>query len=159
MEKQLRKHQQMLLDAGKGMILFAVWSVVKLNMYLGLSATFLESLQQEALNYGVDKNVILGLICTIFALVLLGYLTLRLYVGLNAMAEGKGREKGEGYLVLDAVLLGMSLVDLRNIYLTKQEMTVNLLVGFCMEIASIYILVELLVRGICVKHLKKKMKE
>ena len=41
MDKKLRKRETLLADAGMGTILFAVWAVVKVNLYMGSMGFFL----------------------------------------------------------------------------------------------------------------------
>ena len=164
MEKQLRKQQNRLADAGWGTILFGIWSVIKVNMYLGLSSSFVSELHREAENLGEIKDVVLGFFWFVFAMILVFYLVVRSYIGMAAMAEGKGKKKGYGYLIVTAGLVVMTLMDIWNIYIedylaNRQDITMNLITGFCLELASLYVLLEVLVAGLRVKQLKKKRKE
>ena len=163
MERKLRKRQNRLVDAGIGVILFAIWNVVKVNLYLGLSTFLIEEFHKAAAEYGISEKHMIIITIAIITAVLICQLTIRLYVGLSAIAEGTGKPKNYRYLVLVVVLL---IMEIQTIYqgfdldrvLAGEGMPENLITGLCMEAASMYVLLELLISGICVKKLRKKMK-
>ena len=163
MEKELRKRQNRLIDAGTGVILFAVWNVVKVNLYLGLSTFLTDEFHKAAAEYGISEKYLVIITISVIAGVLLCQLSIRLYVGLSAIAEGKGRPKNDRYLVLAVVLLIMEIqmvyqsFDLEHV-LTGKGMSEIMITGLCLEAASMYVLLELLISGIYVKKLRKKMK-
>ena len=163
MEKELRKRQILLAEAGFGVILFAVWNVAKVNLYLGLSELPVQLLHEEAVRDGIDEKFLLYFIITIAAAILIWQLSIRLYIGLSATAEGRGKKKGNAYLVWTAILL---VTDLQMIWqtfgvdqlLAGEKITVDQITSFCLEAASMYVLLQLLLSGIRVKILRKKMK-
>ena len=71
MEKDLIKHQNMLVDAGTGVLLFAIWNVAKVNLYLGLSLFPIEEVYEVAAQYEVNAQFFLILIVAIIAVILL----------------------------------------------------------------------------------------
>ena len=163
MEKELRKCQHMLVEAGTGIILFAVWNVAKVNLYLGLSLFPTELLHTAAVEAGVDEKSLAIFTATLVALVMIFQLSVRLYIGLSATGEGKGKNKSWIYLVLTAVLLITNIrADWQTFgverILAGEKMSVELITGICMEAASLYVLLELLISGIRVKKLRKQMK-
>ena len=163
MEIELRKRQNRLVDAGVGVILFAIWSVAKVNLYLGLSMFPIDQLYETADQAGINEKFFLAFMITIVAAILLWQLSTRLYIGLAAVAEGKGKKKGWGYLVLTAVLL---IIDIQTSWenfiveriLAGEGLSVNLITGICMEAAAVYAMLELLISGIIVKKLRRQMK-
>ena len=164
MDKKLRKRENLLVDAGKGVILFAVWSVAKVNLYLGMSSFILEELHKAALESGVSEKTLIVLMGSLLAVILLWMLGSRLYIGLNAIAEGKGKKKGWAYLVLTAVLLLTDMqtfwqVNLASILFGGLKNAFSMSVSFVLELVSLYILLELLICGIRVKRLRKMEKE
>ena len=164
MERELRKQQNQLVDAGIGVILFAVWSIVKMNLYVGLNATAMEELRQAAVEFGLNEKGFLTFLIIIFMGILLWQLSIRLYIGLSASAEGKGRKKSWTYLILAAVLV---VTDIQTNWqalgvervLAGEKMSVSLLTCICMEAVSVYVLMDLLISGIRVKRMRRKMKE
>lgn len=163
MEKELRKRQILLAEAGIGVILFAVWNVVKVNLYLGLSELPVQLLHEAAVRDGIDEKMLLTFMIIIIAGILIWQLSIRLYIGMSANAEGRGKKKGYAYLVWAAILL---VTDLQMIWqtfgvdqlLAGEKITVDQITSFCLEAASIYVLLQLLFSGIRVKILRKKMK-
>lgn len=163
MEKELRKWQNLLVDAGTGVILFAAWSVVRVNLYLAFLPISIKDVYDVADNLGINKTFFLVFMLVIVAAILLWQLSIRLYIGLSATAEGQGKQKGYAYLVVAAVLFVANLQFNWQTYgvnqiLAGEGLSIEQIVSLCMEAAAMYVLIELLISGIRVKILKKKMK-
>ena len=163
MEKELRKRQILLFEAGVGVILFAVWNITKVNLYLGLTPLPVDALYEEAAKNGISEKFLIISLIIVAVGILLWQLFIRLYIGTSAAAEGKGKKKGYAYLVGAAVLLvsdfqiNWQAFDVQSI-LAGEEISVNQFMSICMEEASAYVLLQLLLSGIRVKKLRKKMK-
>ena len=104
---RLRKYQDTLWIVGRGFILFGLWSAVK-----SLAAVFLERGRIISQIRETDKDIAAfsdGQILTVFivitAAILLVDLSLRLYIGRSAIAEGKGTKTGVLYIPLTAVFV------------------------------------------------------
>lgn len=162
MERKLRKQQSLLVDAGTGVILFGIWGVAKINLYLGLSPIFLEALHIMAQEIEIDEKIIAAILWILVAMWLVMEMGVRLYVGISAMAEGRGKKKGYLYLVVAASLLGVTLSQGWSTFgpeaLAKSGINMSLILSFCMELVSVYVILELLIAGIRVKRLKKLLK-
>lgn len=162
MERKLRKQQSLLVDAGTGVILFGVWSVAKINLYLGLSPIFLEALHIMARDIEMDEKLLIGILWFVVAVWLVAEMSVRLYIGMSAIAEGKGQKKGSLYLVVAAALLSTTLSQAWKTFgpeaLAISNIGMSLILSFCMELISIYVILELLITGIRVKRLKKQLK-
>lgn len=159
MEKELRKRQSLLVDTGMGMVMFGIWSVVKINMYLALSSVFSEALQITTQALEPDEPYFIMGFWIIIAVFLVGNLSLHLYIGLSAVADGKGRKKGYAYILLTAALLASNLQTNWYVYRTGlRQITINSFMGIFLDMASLYVIVELLITAIRVKRLRKKMK-
>lgn len=164
MEKELRKHQNHLVDAGLGVILFAVWTVVRVNLYLGFVTIPMDDLYKVSEEIGIDGKYFLIFLLVVLAAVLLWQLVIRLYIGLSANAEGKGKKKSWLYLAIAAMLL---LAELQTSWqafgveriMAGEEVSMEMVMAICMEAASMYVLLELLISGVRVKLLRKKMEE
>lgn len=161
MEKELRRQQNLLVEAAVGVILFAIWSVAKVNLYLGHSSLTTDDVYRVAEQIGINEKYFLAFMIVVVASFLIWQLSVRMYIALSAIAEGKGkRKKSCTYLVIAAVLL---ITDLQSIWQAfgvdviraGEEISVNLITGFFMEAASAYVLLELLISGIRVKKLRK----
>ncbi len=168
MEKELRKRQSHLTQAGTGVMLFAAWRVISVNLYLGLGMLPLEMIHEAAAEFGLNEKFFLIFLIALVACVLLWQLSIRMYIGLSAAAEGKGKTKGWLYLAVTAVVMAAELqmawvaFDIDRI-LAGEAMEINVIIStiisFFMELASAYVLLELLLSGVRVKLLRKKMKE
>ena len=168
MEKELRKRQSHLTQAGTGVMLFAAWRVISVNLYLGLGMLPLEMIHEAAAEFGLNEKFFLIFLIALVACVLLWQLSIRMYIGLSATAEGKGKTKGWLYLAVTAVVMAAELqmawvaFDIDRI-LAGEAMEINVIIStiisFFMELASAYVLLELLLSGVRVKLLRKKMKE
>lgn len=157
MEKALRKQQNLLVDAGKSLIMFGIWAVAKVNMYLGMSSVFAEALALATQN----PELIGGYSVNIFWIAIVVFLVtgfaVRLYIGLSAIAEGKGRKKGWGYLLLTAGLLLFNLqINWQAFELDMGQVNASMVLSFVLELASMYVMVDLMIASIRVKRLRKK---
>lgn len=150
---RLRKNQNTLAVIGLGVIAFGIWSVLKGVLY-------------TALNSGDLQNILEGSAERAFFWVLIGIvlaidLGLRLHVGLSAIAEGKGRKKGRGYIVLAFLmaLISFALFALGVLLLHGSEALGTALVSLVVEATSCILLVEMAVSAIKVRRLRKALKE
>ena len=164
MERELRKQQSLLVEAGMGVILFAVWRVISINLYLGFEVLPLDMVREAAVEFGISEKFFLIFMVVVFAGVLIWQLSIRLYIGLSAAADGNGKAKNWWYLVVTAILLAVELQFCWTSFgvdsmLTWEEFEKNQIISLCMELASAYVLLELLISGIRVKLLRIKMKE
>lgn len=162
MERMLRKQQSLLVDAGVGVILFGIWGIAKVNLYLGLSPVFLEAVHITVQEIEMDEKIFAAIIWIMIAMWMVIEMSVRLYVGLSAIAEGKGKKKGCFYLVVAAALLTVTLsqgwTTFGPVALAKSSIDMPLILSFCLELASVYVILELLISGVCVKRLKNKLK-
>ena len=167
MEKKLRKLQSHLAQAGMGVMLFAAWRVISINLYLGFGMIPVEMIREAATEFGLNEKFFLIFMVALVAGVLLWQLSIRMYIGLSATAEGKGKNKGWLYLAVTAVVMAAEIqlaweaFDIDRILageVLEIYAIVSTIISFIMELASAYVLLELLISGICVKLLRKKMK-
>ena len=164
MEKKLRKYQNLLVEAGTGMILFAIWGVAKVNLYLGLSAYPMEELHRVAVEFGIDEKFFLTFMLVLVASLLIFQLCIHFYIGFSAIAEGRGKRKSWLYLVVLFVLFLTSIQTNWqafgvNLILAGEAISPNMITGICVELVSAYVMLELLFSGIRVKVMRRKMKE
>ncbi len=100
MDRKLLKSRSDLVISGMGVIILAVWTVVKTAMYAALQLRDLWG-TLEAEYRGVVVAVAAGIIALIGAVSLL----LRITVGRSAIREGKGGKGGKTYIVLAWIIL------------------------------------------------------
>ncbi|MBQ6262050.1 MAG: hypothetical protein IJK58_00870 [Clostridia bacterium] len=111
MDRKLLKSQNDLVISGMGVIILAVWTVVKAAMYAVLRLRELWG-TLEADYRGIVIAVSAGVIALIGAVSLL----LRITIGRSAIREGKGGKSGKLYIVLAWIILVLDglgvLIDL-----------------------------------------------
>jgi hypothetical protein len=113
--RKLRKSRDTLIIVGRGIILFGVWSAVKLFSlaFLRTSATIAEireTMPAEAEPISERLIIVLMLVViSIFALIEIG---IRYYVGSSAIAEGRGTRSGKLYILITYFFIFTSIITL-----------------------------------------------
>lgn len=116
MEIELRKHQNNLIIVGTGVIIMGFWSLAKALMMCTIDSGELKSLIVQTLaenprgNEVIDDSVFKIAMIMVIAVTMISTLlalAVRVYVGKRAIAEARGRKKGNLYVAL-AVLLALT---------------------------------------------------
>ena len=103
MERELRKRQNILYITGQGVIAFGLWSLIKNNLYLFLSA---EELFPETDEFSPKMQIAIILITFLILLFFSSLeLLLRIYVGRSAMNEAKGLKFRKHYVGFSRFLI------------------------------------------------------
>ena len=157
MQRDLRRNENILAVSSLTMILFGVWTAIKLVLYFSLSEDGFRAIPKDA--EGQLERLILIAILVLF---IGGSMTFRLIVGLSARAESMGRKKGYGYVVLavlilaaDILALGFSLAHIEENFDSWMDMVITLFV----ETTSMLTIAELIVAAFRVKKLKRMAAE
>ena len=151
-EIKMRRYQNLLTVSGLGVIIFGLWTVLKTILLLFMQEDMLDDLP-DGLFYRV-------LFFTLIGGVLLIDFLIRLFVGLSARAEGFGKKKGYGYIVVAILIAIASLASLVLIFFDIADRSIlELIVSFIVEATSMIATVELLVAAFTVKKLKKELGE
>ena len=157
LQLRLRKNQSDLVAIGLGVIAFGVWSVIKTVLYVAFhTESVLGSLEG-------DKYLILTFWILLGGVLAIG-LALRLYIGLSAIAEGKGKKRKAGYIVLSLLMSVLSFVllaggepMLRRDVLAQgfAGAAGNTAVTLMVEMTSDVLLLEMSISAIRVRRMKK----
>ena len=151
-ERKMRRYQNLLTVSGLGVIIFGLWSVLKTILLLFMKEGILSEIPDDTL-VRVMFFLILGGILLVDVLI-------RLYVGLSARAEGFGKKKGYGYVVIAILMALASLTSLVLIFFDSNEQSIwELIVSVIVEATSLVVTIELLVAAFTVKKLKKETGE
>ena len=151
-EVKMRRYQNLLTVSGLGMIVFALWSVLKTILLFCFNEKLLAEVPDDTL-FRVILFSIVGFIW------LLDFL-MRLFVGLSARAEGFGKKKGNAYIVVAVLIALGSLASLVMIFFdTSVQSIIELIVSAIVEATSLIVVIELLVAAYTVKKLKKELTE
>lgn len=159
MQRELRKYENSLSVSGLVVILFGLWSVLKLGLRLVFSTLGLMNTAEDTI---VDPEIQKGFLYLAIAIlaVLILELGLRLYIGLTARAESRGKKKTVVYLIIAVLLAAYSVYSL--VALIRSFAAVDFfesLVSVLVELSGLFALAELIFSAIKVKQIRKKMEE
>lgn len=151
-ERKMRRYQNLLTVSGLGVIIFGLWSVLKTILLLFMKEGILSEIP--------DDTFVRVMFFLILGGILLVDVLIRLYVGLSARAEGFGKKKGYGYVVIAILMALASLASLVLIFFDSNEQSIwELIVSVTVEATSLVVTIELLVAAFTVKKLKKETGE
>ena len=151
-ERKMRRYQNLLTVSGLGVIIFGLWSVLKTILLLFMKEGILSEIP--------DDTFVRVMFFLILGGILLVDVLIRLYVGLSARAEGFGKKKGYGYVVIAILMALASLTSIVLIFFDTNEQSIwELIVSVIVEATSLVVTIELLVAAFTVKKLKKELGE
>lgn len=115
-----RRIQDTLIIVGTDIILFSIWTMVKT---VGISMMYRTEIIRDMRSFGGTENstlsdstlFLLFLIMILFLFSIL--LFLRLYVGLAAISEGRGRRRSNLYLAIAGIMIVLSILSLYQMLL------------------------------------------
>ena len=148
---QLQKHRFSLICSGNALVTFAVWTIIRsiIQLYFYLQAS------PDVKNFTVWVVILI-------ALVLGGVdLVLKLYVGLSARAEGYGKRKKSGYLILGILLAVVTVIWLiiqlpLASYYYRSDGLLHMLISLAVEATVLFAEVDLVVSALRVRRLEKE---
>jgi hypothetical protein len=159
MDIELRRRRINLSTLGTGVVAFGVWNVLKTMLYLFASSVNF----YDAKDVGADAAAVSLIYYVLLGLLLALDFSLRLYIGLSARAEGKGRKKGSGYIVAAAVLLAMSAASYIIAWAThsstrmENQAALDYYVSLFVDITAMVMLGDLLYTALQTRKLEKQM--
>jgi hypothetical protein len=159
LEIQLRKNMDTLKIVGKGVIVFGIWTIIKVVLYSTLQwDSIYESMADEELTRGETLLVYVFLLFIIFG----SDIAIRLYVGCSAIAEGRGRRKRPVYIVAAFILLifsvawtVLSVLPADDTYQSPLDTVMTVIV----EATSCITLLEMCLSAIRVRRLRRRLAE
>ncbi len=120
MEAAIRKYQSDLMTGGNGVILFGLWSIIKVIMTYTLTDT-----TNLYINEDLPEYVMAAIYFVVFFVVLYLIGLLHVYVGLCAISEGTGMKSGKLYIVLSILMAVADLCDIFIAFTTKDAIVKN----------------------------------
>lgn len=148
MEQKLRKYQSILGISGIATIVFGVWGIIKTILFMVLDPYRIDG-------FTIDiKAMYLQFIIWVIVYVVID-LFLRVFVGLSARAESKGKKTSILYLIFAGILIIVSLFwIIRTFLLIKEIDLMDILASVIIDLISLFALTETLIYGIKLKKLK-----
>ena len=157
-EAKLRKQQSILICSGLGVILFGVWSIIRIVLMRFMDPQhFLEVFTTaELVDEVLYERVVMAVVLVIYMLDLI----LRSYIGLSAIQEGNGKYKKRGTYICIATLVSVlviitDIVDISAFFTgdTGLESFLSSVVEMTIHIATI----EIVVAAIKVRILRQQI--
>ena len=151
MEARARKHRYKLIWSGYAVIAFGAWSIIRMFMmkyfdYSGFGEYF-------GVTDGTAEtvNLLFGIMLFVLALDLL----FRLYVGRNAVREGKGMKVKHRYVFFAALYTGVALIsDFAYLLdLIRGRQTADMLSAVIIDITTSVAFIEIIVPSIALRRL------
>ena len=118
---KLRRDQNTLRIVGTGTIVFGVWSFVKaFGVIFSRRAQIVSEIIEDGIqnNYDfsdVPEGLIIKMVLLFVGIGLAADMVARLYVGLSAIAAGRGKHKSILYIVITAIMILFSLMTLISV--------------------------------------------
>ena len=158
LERLLRKNRNTLVIVGEGVIAFGLWNVIKIL----LSIALVEETRQSLLYDSTTGEALPLALIVIGVIIILGLmLALRLFVGLSAVSEGRGRRR-YGYLVFVALMVLLDSAALAATFFYASDpfdSVMDAVITVVVELTSIVMLAELFASGIRVKSLSRQLEK
>ena len=153
---KFRRNSNTLVDLGTGIIIFGFWSIVKLATYTILDIPIYDLSEFDDLDQG-DLPFIMALLYIFLA----GDVLVRIIVGLNARAEGRGKSRSPLYLFFNVWMIFFGLYTVGSLVWEcfmagYTETLFDLLLMLFMEISSLVITIEVYVAALSVRRYKLK---
>ena len=166
----LRRQEHTLSIIGLGVILFGFWTIIRATMEFLLNTTMVQDEIKEFFNnmdptyHGTFTAFHARLILLLLTLFMLSIeLGVRLYIGRSAIAVGRGKNKSILYLIAASLLCIfyiLSFISYTISLFVSSSGEVSLfdkLVYLVIDITSVFTLVDMIISGIQVRILRKKL--
>ena len=161
----IRKAQNTLIVVGSGIVLFGVWTAVKmLGSFFLLKEETVAAMRMLA-GEGMDvlsDTAVFYITLAMVMFVMLVILAIRTYVGLSAISEGRGKKSRILYIPIAVIMIIFGLISFYINFTTvedagtygalSQDTTTS---GLIIELTSVIMLTEMVVSAVRIKRLRK----
>ena len=152
-----RRDRSTLVILGTGVIIFGFWSVIKLAAYLILDIPIFDVSEMEGM-----EEADLPMLMNILYVMTTGDVLVRVFVGLNAISEGRsrnGRLNGGLYLAFNVWMIIFEIFSVASVIWTLYELTdideiIEYFLLLFMEISSLVIVIEVFAAALSARHYK-----
>lgn len=143
MEAAVRRCRHILFYSGQAFIIFGIWSFVKVFLQI-----YLDPLDWSGMPIpeGISEELVILVYTILMVIFCLIDIPLRLYIGLSAMGEGKGKKKSIRYLVFAGVYMILTAYSYVWILTGEQDLLDwNMMLSIFLDITNALILVEIMI--------------
>ena len=164
----LRRYRDTLATSGIAIIVFGIWDIAKSVLTAVYGSTLsaenedvIGEIETSFASMGDDVEIIIVLFALVAMLVMVLGLALRLYVGLSARAEARGKRKSWAYVIIAGIMGTMGVVfTVAGLTLSKSPgLAVSGIVTGLIELSSLFAYVDLIRSAVKVKHLARDLPE
>ncbi len=156
METEIRRCQQTLYYSGKAFIIFGVWSFIKIFSILYLNPTIwtdlFEAVDVDVSEYQYFLDLVFGII---MAAVVIIDIWSRLYIGLSAIAESRGKKKRIYYVILSIVYIILTAVSYFESMKEKTYSHENVATSLFIDVTSSIALAAIIVNSWKLRKFRK----
>lgn len=157
MESEIRRLQSTLAISGIAYIAFGFWFIVKVVMLLIISPDQLRMHASELFGSPMDTDIVFhAALIILFVLMVIG-LVMRLYVGLSAFLESRGRRCGTLYVIIAAIAAVSGIVSTVQavIYSSSLRMLLGDFIPGIVDLISLLALIDLTIAAIRLRRITR----
>ena len=172
-QRRIRRSQSTLVIVGTGIMMFGIWTALKAYGLALLNSTKMIEETRSYMPEGSDtvsNGLAFAVILVIVTIYVLFELGIRAYIGLSAIAEGRGKRSGKMYIVLSFILIFIGtlavVMDAFGVYSsvtgtgsgTDGTTASNQLTALIIDLTSLVMMIEMVVSAFRVKKYKKQQR-
>lgn len=161
----IRKTQNTLIVVGSGIVLFGIWTAVKmLGSFFLLKEETIAAMRMLG-GEGMDElsdTAVFYITLVMVMLVMLVILAIRTYVGLSAISEGRGKKSRILYIPIAVIMIIFGIISFYTSFTTVEDLGTygafskdTTMSGLIIELTSVIMLTEMVVSAVRIKRLRK----
>ncbi|MBE5844717.1 MAG: hypothetical protein E7302_11225 [Butyrivibrio sp.] len=159
MDKELRRRQSILGITGIGVIVFGFWSFIKIHLYFLVGREYLLSRPGY---YGDPNPTALLIITYIILLIIAAFdLSMRIYIGRNAVFEANNYHRKTHYVGAAMILIFFTLLSIFLTIISIDPHDIDILdqiASFLVDITSVSMLFELVSSSLKIRKIRNEEK-
>lgn len=164
-EIKFRRLGNVLSTSGFGVLMFGLWSIIRTLLQSFFGSNGISEAADEAAGTAAEVPDSLSGVVLVFIIVLAAFVAAevgaRIYVGISARSDSKGKKKSIAYLIVAGILIAFSAVNLVfNIFTLNYQnsFVFDTIITLILDGSSLIVLIELFVTGIRFRKMRKNMK-
>ena len=158
-----RRIRNVLSTAGFGVIAFGIWSIIRVVLRVAFSRQAQPDIDPNELDSMISQSgddvktflLVLLILVIVFAAI---EIALRLFVGLSARSEGRGKKKSIAYVIVAGILIPYYVISVIYNFMSFDYVNgiVDNIISMIMDITSTIALIEVFVAAIRIRVMRKK---